>query len=158
MIPKVQWLAKRLGEGGCKFLSLLAWCEVESGMTFDPIVQFANCLRDGFVGDDGFVKNTEAIMTAYCGGRWKELWAGNGVRSNGTKYDLPLDYACAAGEYDVLRYERPADKSLGETEAVAHFVRGDGKGKLVPGGDPWGNSRTCREGKLISRRILRRLL
>ena len=157
MIYAMQKHMKRIGSDGCYFLSLLMVAERVTGLPVEPVAAYVAALASGDVAEDCTVLRPEALLARLCGGTWRVLWAGDGKRSNGTAYDLPLSHVCAVGEFDVLRYERPADRRLGETAPMPHFGLGDGHGGKVEGGDPWGDSRTFREGKLVSRRIIRRL-
>lgn len=157
MIYAMQKHMKRIGSDGCYFLSLLMIAEKVTGVAVEPVAAYVAALAAGDVSEDCIVKRPDAVLARHCGGTWRVLWAGTGKRSNGAAYDLPLDYVCLEGEYDVLRYERPADRRLGEKEPMPHFGVGDGRGGKTADGDPWGDSRTFREGKLVSRRIIRGL-
>jgi len=53
------------------------------------------------------------------------------------------DRKCKAGEVEILYFEAPGD--------LQHFVVGDGSGNVV--WDPYGESKTVRTGKLVSKRI-----
>jgi hypothetical protein len=139
-----QKIAKALGDSGCYFLSLMQVAEGISSAYLGPIHEAAEAIENGTLGPDCFVKDASAIMSSLTRQRFEVVKAGPG-------HSLPLDYILATGEREILRFER-ADPAGGEP--IAHFVVGDGSGKVA--WDPWPNSQTVALGALISRRIIRR--
>ena len=77
------------------------------------------------------------ILSLAGGGTWS-------VRHDAT------DYEPKHGEREILRFERKTAAGV-----LGHFVVGDGHGAVE--WDPLGESRTVAEGKLVSKRIVRRL-
>lgn len=139
----VQKICKSLGESGCYFLSLCKIAEEECGRSIDPVVEAATALDWRILGDDAYVKDADAVMEQLAGGPHTVIKAGPG-------HPLPLDYLPAEGEREILRYERPGPGG----EPLAHFVVGDGSGRVA--WDPWPGSATVACGRLISKRIIRR--
>lgn len=140
----VQKIAKALGESGCYFLSLCKIAEVIAGVFFDPIHEAAEAIEAGTMGPDCFIKDAGAVVSALTRERYIVFKAGPG-------HALPLYYVLAPGEREILRYERPNPAG---GEPLAHFIVGDGIGR--PSWDPWPESLAVSEGRLVSRRIIRR--
>lgn len=145
MIFGAQKIAKALGESGCYFLSLCYVAEKLGGVFLDPLLEAAEAIDGKRLGLDCYVKDAGAIMSDMARGRYVVIKAGPG-------HPLPLDYKLNEGEREILRYERP-DPTGGEP--LAHFVVGDGQGRVA--WDPWPESLTVAEGKLVSRRIIRKI-
>jgi hypothetical protein len=104
--------------------------------------------RVSIIAEDATVNDAGQLLSVLTSQGWTCHKAGPG-------HELPLDYVCKPGEREILRYERPAE--LGDTASTdrAHFVTGDGKGVLI--WDPYGDSRTVKVGKVVSKRIFRRV-
>ena len=131
-----QRIAEAIGKDGCYFLSLLYLAERQMGSRIDPLEAYELAVAKGFLKADCFVMNPSAILELYIPGTW-------------TVFHEKPDYRPGSGELEILRFER------GEgAEAAAHFVVGDGQGRVAF--DPYGESRTVREGRLASKRIARR--
>lgn len=144
MTYAVQKIAKHLGESGCYFLSLLKVAEELGSAFLDPIHEASEAIEAGRMGEDCYVKDASAIMSALTRECFEVVKAGPG-------HPLPLDYLPVTGEREILRYERP-DPVSGTN--LAHFVVGDGLGAVA--WDPWPNSRTVAFGCLVSKRIVRK--
>ena len=155
MIYGIQPLAKVLGESGCYWFSLCKAAEVCLQSPVDPFLEASRAIAVGTLrASDAFLLDPEAAFTGLTlalGYSWNVIKAGDGLDSAGFMYPLPLDYKCSQGEYDILRFERPNPEG---GAPLPHFVYGNGKGGVS--WDPWPGSRTVAEGKLISRRIIRR--
>lgn len=148
MIANPQRRALAVGKTGCLFLVLLGIAEEAGAGPRDILATFDMAARRGLVGNDCFMRDPAGFMAILCGGTWTYRKAGPG-------HELPLDYKCQPGEFDIVRYQRTPGP--GETEDdCAHFVRGDGRGTLTVGGDPMGASKTVAEGHVVSRRIVSR--
>lgn len=146
MIDGVQKLAKSIGESGCYFLSLCKVAEEIRGVKLGDLLDWADiAMRRGLLGPDCFVLDASGIFALLVIPSPEVVKAGSG-------HPLPLDYQLKPGEYEILRFERPAPDG---GEPLAHFVVGAGDGKTVAW-DPWPNSLTVRDGRLVSRRIIRR--
>ncbi len=139
MIRQPQRAAASIGESGCYFLSILYLAEATTRRAVDALHVYQLAVTAGLIDGDCFVKDAGGIMTLLCDEKWECVKAGPG-------HPLPLDYSLKAGELEILRFE------LG---GLAHFVVGRGRGTVAF--DPYGASRTVAEGKMVSRRILRKI-
>jgi hypothetical protein len=135
----------QLGETGCYFLSIIYHAESILGSQLEPLAVFAKAIMVGTVGADAYVKDAGTLMTNLTGKRWTCLKAGPG-------HELPFDYEIKKGELEILRFEK---QNPDPKKEPAHFVVGDGTGKVLF--DPMGYSITVASGKMVSRRIFRRL-
>ena len=140
MTTAAQKIAKALGESGCYFFSLCKVAEDVVGHKIDPIEAAARAMELKTLGSDCFVKDAGAIFSMLVGERFGVLKAGPG-------HTLPLEYAPRPGEREILRYEITPER--------AHFVVGDGSGRLA--WDPWPGSEAVRTGRMVSKRIIRRM-
>lgn len=129
----VQTIAKRLGESGCYFISLLRLVKSEN----IAISLYRQALHDRLIDADCFVRDPAGVLRLAAGGRWS-------VRHEGA------DYQPLPEEMEILRFER---QTTGTT--YAHFVVGDGKGGVSY--DPLDLSQTVAQGRLVSKRIVKRL-
>ena len=141
MTDAPQRAASALGKGGCYVLCILKLAERLTGRLLDPLLEFVDAITRGRVDGTAFVWQAGALLSDFTGGTWEVLKAGDGVDSAGRAYDLPLSYVAQAGELEIDRYEVEG--------APGHFVLTDW--------DPWGESRAVREGRLVSKRIFRRV-
>lgn len=154
MLAEVQAIAYAVGKTGCYYLSTLGVSESAGGAVKDPLETFIWAKKQGILKDDAYMLDPAKLVSALVGGKWVVLKAGNGNDSSGSQYALPLDYRCRKDEFEVLRFQR--NSGPGETvDDAAHFVQGDGNGNVLF--DPWGDSKTVREGWLVSRRIFRKI-
>ena len=128
-----QAVCRKIGESGCYFLSLLHIAKAEYGAL--SLYQLA--VSKGLMDEDCYVKDPAELLALACGGKWS------------VRHEV-ADYVTARNEIEILRYER---KTVGTT--YAHFVVGDGFGRVAY--DPLGDSITVAKGKLVSKRIIRRL-
>lgn len=148
-----QALALAYGKTGCYLDVLIQVIEIEYGKKLDRIRVFKELLdekKDVLIREDCFVLDAGGILSRISKDRWIALKSGPG-------HELPLDYKMKPGEYEAVRYQRRLEKGE-KTDDGAHFVRGDGTGRLAQGGDPMGESKTVREGWVVSRRIFRRVV
>jgi hypothetical protein len=130
--------AAEIGKNGCYFLSLLRLVGKES----EALGIYQKATARGAISEGCFVEDPPAILALAAGGTWNVRHA-------------PADYILADGEFEILRFERKGIDKMGLTVSAVHFVVGDGHGKVA--WDPWINSRTVQEGKLASKRIVRRI-
>jgi len=128
---------ERIGKEGCYFLSLLAAIEHELTIHLDIYQVYLESLAAKYIEENCFVNSPEKIITVYLGGNWAV-----------SKEDA--NYKTQPGQIEILRYERKEGMTT-----WAHFVLGDGAGQVAY--DPYGASATVRLGKLVSKRILRRV-
>ena len=132
-----QRLMETLGKTGCYFLSIVHLAEYCTRERVDAIEAFLIALSDGNVQQNCFVVNPDMILTQLTGISWEMK-------------KTVAEYTPGPDELEVLRFERQEVGSL-----ISHFVVGDGKGMVSY--DPYGDSRTVREGKLVSKRIFYRV-
>lgn len=135
--PAPQKAAVKIGEAGCYFLSILNIAEAETCIPFDAFAAYHSFTRTGVVRDDCYVLDAGKLMSRLTQRKYDCIKAGPG-------HELPGDYILRPGEREILRYELNGE---------AHFVVGDGAGRVAF--DPYGESRTVAEGRLVSRRIFR---
>jgi len=143
MIAAPQRACAALGKGGCYVLCIFRWVEKLLAIEINPLNEFVRAVERARVAADAYVNMADILMGDFTGGSWVVLKAGDGADSAGRPYDLPLSYQCKFGELEIDRYEVE-----GETEG--HFV-------LPDGWDPYGESRAVRDGRLVSKRIFRRV-
>lgn len=124
--------ALALGQWGCYYLCLLHLV----GRDGDAIGLYYNAHSAGAIDDECWVANPATVLSLAAGGTWE-------VRHETSTY-IPV-----RGEKEILRFERKTSAGL-----IGHFVVGDGKGHVL--WDPKADSVTVREGKLVSKRIVRR--
>jgi hypothetical protein len=128
-----QKLAEALGLAGCYFLSIVYLAEQLTGKPIDALRAFDEALRESAARPDAYLDDPAEILGQMAGGAWT------------VSKEAP-DYQAKPGELEVLRFERDT--------GISHFVAGDGSGRVAF--DPYGDSRTVREGVLASKRIFRR--
>lgn len=121
---------ERIGAEGCYFLSLVKAAEEITGRYLDAYQVYLRAIDMGYMKEDCYLQRPEMILAMMTGGVWT-------VTKEGP------DYKARPGEVVVERYERKTT-----TETFAHFV--------LPAYDPYGDSRTRREGKKVSTRVFRR--
>jgi hypothetical protein len=131
-----QKLMETLGKNGCYFLSIVHLAENVTKERIDAIEAFLIALSSGNVQQDCFVVAPWTILSRLSGVRW-------GMRKEAK------DYPTKPGELEILRFERQDIGAL-----VGHFVVGDGRGGVA--WDPFGESRTVRDGVLVSKRVFYR--
>ncbi len=131
-----QKIMETLGKSGCYFLAIVHLAEDIMKRTFDALQVFLAAIKLGYVKEDCFITMPEKMLEMLTENRWTVMKADK---------DAPI----IGGSYEILRFERTDPSGT-----YPHFVVGDGMGKVA--WDPYGDSRTVREGKLISKRIFRR--
>lgn len=152
MIDAIQRKALNVGKTGCYFLVALSIAEDAGSGPRDVLSTFVFANQKGAVDTDCFMRQPATLMESLCGGKWDIIKAGPG-------HPLDLLYVCRPGEFEALRFQRKPDMLPNGTfeseDDCAHFVRGNGHGIVV--WDPMGESRTVKEGWLVSKRIFRRV-
>jgi hypothetical protein len=128
-----QSIARRIADSGCYFLSILHLANREN----EAIGFFRQALSIGVMQDDCYILDPAKLLALVAGGKWS-------VSHQGAEYQTAND------EYEILRFERKAT-----TKTYAHFVVGDGRGQVAY--DPLDTSQTVAQGKLVSKRIFKRL-
>lgn len=126
----VQKDLERIGAEGCYFLSVVKAAEEIIGRYVDAYQVYLRAIDMGHMKEDCYLVRPEAILSMITGGLWV-------VTKEGP------DYKAKPGEVVVERYERKTT-----TGTLAHFV--------LPDYDPYGDSRTRREGNKVSTRVFRR--
>lgn len=134
MFRPYQKAAKFLGESGCYFLSIVFLAEEILKKPLNPIALYFEFLEKKYITEDCFVSSPEKIFSELVHKRYmvaKET----------------VEYKVKENEYEILRFEyKPSTMSL-----MAHFVVGNGLGEVEY--DPYGDSQTVKNGRLISKRI-----
>jgi hypothetical protein len=143
MRPGIQTLLAEAGEAGCYALDIIEIAERELMETGEKI-NLADALYlgidRGFIyynekdindNDNFFVKDPAAFLGAVAGGQWEVKKA-------------EADYIPAKGEYVVDRWERV---KTGET--AGHF--------RLPDWDSLSGSMTVKYGRIVSKRVFRRI-
>ena len=128
-----------MGAEGCYLLSLIKAAERILGRYIDAYEVYIRAHAAGAIDERCYIYDPPAVMTLMLGGRWK-------VEKKGA------DYIPAPGEITILRYERE-ERAPSGTKTYSHFVLAALNGLSVAH-DPYGDSRTVREGTLVSKRIL----
>ena len=126
-----------IGKDGCYFLSIVAAAERELGKALDVYAAYKALLARKLIEEDCYINDPAGIMAYLCGGTW--AW----LKKDDTYQQKP-------GEVVILRFAR----NEGMTE-IAHFVLAGSDGTVEY--DPWRNSLTVRSGKLVSKRVIRRI-
>lgn len=144
MIAGIQRVLLAMGKEGCYYLSLIYHAEAIKGKPWDVVGEFQDMVDRKMIGPDGFIIDASKVFSLLMDEKWECIKAGEG-------HPLPLNYVLKSGEREVLRYEYTDDKGV----VHAHFVSGDGRGGVSF--DPMGVSESVQHGKMVSRRILRRL-
>ena len=150
MIDRIQAKMLATGRTGCYYLCAADVAECFLGRAVDPIEAFSFLVNKGAMNDECYMRYPDKVMELFTGLKWKVIKAGPG-------HPLPLNYQCRGLEWEVLRYERPKLKDMSDDDCV-HFIRGDGTGLPLPGGDPMGASQVVAQGKLVSKRIFRQVI
>jgi len=145
-----QRIFRDIGEGACYFLSIIRAAEAVTAEYIDAFVAFVAALSTPvvigqtyvpMVRSDGFINGAGELLSTLTGEKYTM-----------TKEDA--DYKCKLDEVEVLRYEWTETK-IGESKVHGHFVLGDGTGRVFF--DPFGESQTVKNGKLVSKRIFRKV-
>jgi hypothetical protein len=129
--------AKRIGESGCYFLSILKQAGRVPGAYPEALgyslALYFDAIDRGWLDEDCLVIDGGALFSRVAGCLWK-------VKKEGKEYSVQ------PGELEILRFEV---QKTGIT--YTHFVVGDGKGNVE--WDPWPRSLTVKNGQLMGKRI-----
>lgn len=130
-------LRKAIHDDGCYYMSIFYLVNKWTGL--EVSADFIDSLFDVFVSDGEMSKECYILDP-------EKIFNHLGFK---VKYrdvhDKPTRM-CKPDEVEILYFFGPAG---------GHFVAGDGKGNVAY--DPWGVSRAVSEGRLVSKRIFRRL-
>jgi hypothetical protein len=132
-----QKLFRTIGETGCFLLSIIHLAEHITGKYIDAFATYLLALGRGQIGEDCFVKDAGSILSDLTGNVYNMSKEAAG-------------YQCKPGELEILRYEWQEVSTL-----HGHFVAGNGWGAVEY--DPYGTSLTVANGKMVSKRIFRRI-
>lgn len=133
MVKGLQKTLLELGKYGCYFLSVVKAAEQDRGGDCPILPSFFDMKKRGFIGNDCYMLHPDRVLSALTGKPYT-------VRRESK------DYKAKAGEIEILRYEW-----RGEGGVSAHFVLGDGYGRIAY--DPLAGSYTVQNGLLESKRI-----
>lgn len=128
-----QAIAKKIGDEGCYFLSLVYIAEQEIKKSIDIIDLYNTCVAKGWMKEDCYILDPAAILS-YLIGKKTMFFKVDGTKFTPTKF-----------ERVISRYENNARGKL-----YSHFVVGC-NGKVIY--DPLGESNTVKNGKLVSYRV-----
>jgi hypothetical protein len=128
-----QTIARRIGESGCYFLSLLHLAQRDN----DAIGLYRQAIAVGVMDEDCYIKDPSRLLSLIAGGAWQVV-------------HQAAQYITKPDELEILRFERKA-----AMKTYAHFVVGDGRGQVAY--DPLDASQTVAQGELVSKRIIKRL-
>ena len=140
MKPGIQTLLGEAGEAACYALDVIEIAERVIGIDFDVVLAMYRGIDRGYIhynekdpndNDNFFVENPPAFLSMLAGGRWT-------VEKTGPNY-LP-----SPGEYVVDRWERIKTGTV-----IGHF--------RLPDWDSLSDSMTVRCGKIVSKRVFRRV-
>lgn len=132
-------LLKEINEYGCYYLCILDWTVIykhlEVGYMFINDF-YERCVERKFI-ENNFIQEPASIFYAL---GFKVIYLGK----------LPADYICKPDEFEInhwIRWEKQ--------NKIHHFVCGNGHGCTTY--DPYGMSRTVREGELYNKRVFKRI-
>jgi hypothetical protein len=136
----IQTLLGEAGEAACYALDIIEIGERAGRQKLNPVDAFYQGIERGFIyynekdpndNDNFFVKNPPALLSMVAGGKWTVEKAGP-------------DYTPRPGEYVVDRWERVRTGAV-----IGHF--------RLPDWDSLQDSQTVRYGKIVSKRVFRRI-
>jgi hypothetical protein len=136
----IQTLLGEAGEAACYALDILEIAERERGQNLDVMEALYRGIERGYIyynekdpndNDNFFVEDPAAFLALFAGGRWTVEKAGPG-------------YVPAKGEHVVDRWERVKTGAV-----IGHF--------RLPDWDSLYDSMTVRYGKIVSKRVFRRV-
>jgi hypothetical protein len=138
----IQTFLSEAGEAACYALDIIeiAQRSLWGGQKIDPVDALYLGVSQGYIhynekdpndSDNFFVKDPAAFLAMFAGGRW-------------TVEKVGPDYVPARGEYVVDRWERVKTGVV-----IGHF--------RLPDWDSLQDSQTVRYGKIVSKRVFRRV-
>lgn len=127
----IQTFFKIIGDCGCYVLTLIKFAENYTGKKLDCIEVIRHALFNEWLDEDMFVRDPAAILKVITGARWEV-----------TKALSPSE---EPGTFNIERWERVTTK-----ETLSHFK--------LPDWDSLENSQTVKFGKIVSYRVLRRIV
>ena len=131
-LPEIQ-------EDGCYYMDILNWTNVFTNIPLDfPFINdfYERCVERKFI-ENNFIQEPASIFYAL---GFKVIYLGK----------LPATYICKPDEFEInhwIRWEKQ--------DKIHHFVCGNGHGCTTY--DPYGMSRTVREGELYNKRVFKRI-
>jgi hypothetical protein len=136
----IQTFLSEAGEAACYALAILEIAERERGQKLDTIDALCQGIDRGYIHyneadpndcNNFFVEYPSAFLSLFAGSRW-------------TVGKVGPDYVPARGEYVVDRWERVRTGTV-----IGHFQ--------LPDWDSLVDSQTVRYGKIVSKRVFRRI-
>ena len=125
-----QKIMETIGRDGCYFLCIVRIAEEITGSRVDAVAVYLFAVARQWMDATCYLVQPHRILEHMTGQRW-------------TSAKEDRAYQVQPGEKEVLRYERTEGRTT-----QAHFV--------LPDYDPYGDSLTVRNGRLVSKRIFRR--
>lgn len=135
-----QYVCMKIGRYGCYLLSIVYIAEQITGNKFDVLEVYTKAVKEKWSDSDCYLNNPDKILEYLLHRSFNHIGKEVSVRHE------VVGYQPKSNEYEITRYE------LNETGVTfSHFVV-TRNGELVY--DPFGNSRTRKLGKPVSKRIL----
>lgn len=132
-----QAIMKVIGESGCYLLSLVKAAEIIMEQRIDAVNVYNLAVLRGYMRQDCFVLRPDMIMAVMTNQMW-------------SIHKEDIDYRTTHGEVVIHRYEWSTPRGV-----LSHFVLALEDGSIY---DPLGESQTCKHGRLVSMRVLRKIL
>jgi len=142
-----QKIMRTIGENGCYLLCLVHIAEGIMARQIDAVriyelarelsCRHADGSRGPVITAECYIHGVPEVLTLLCGGTWTVRHA--------EKDEIP-----GVTEREILRFERE-----GTSTTYSHFVVSDGAGHVAY--DPLGDSLTVAVGKLVSKRLIKRV-
>lgn len=126
-----------IGECGCYFLSIVEACAKMTKKQPDIIELYNLCIKKRIMREDCFMWEPAKLFELLVGGNWTI------EKVDGAHRPEP-------NETVILRYEyKPKPMTI-----IGHFVLAGSDGSVCF--DPYGNSQTVQNGRVVSSRVFRR--
>lgn len=130
-------LRKEIHDDGCYYMSILFLVNKYTGLELSA--DFIDAMFDMFVSIGAMSRECYILDP-------DRIFGHLGLKVKYTDMHERPERKCRPDEIEILYFFGPAG---------GHFVAGDGNGNVTY--DPWGASRAVAEGRLVSKRIFRRI-
>jgi hypothetical protein len=140
LFPGIQTFCGEVAESACYALSISKISELETGLAFDVILILTECINKGYIrynwddpsdNNNFYVVYPDKMLTYLTGIEW-------------SCSHEPADYVAKPGEYIIDRWERAYTGNVS-----SHF--------RLPDWDPVQDSLTVKKGKIVSKRVFRKV-